>query len=288
MEISQIKNFLAVLDRGSISGAANSLGLAQPALSQSITRLEKKLKVRLFDRSRNGASPTPAALAIVDDLRSVMLSLEQAERRTVAARKGLAGSITIGIVSSALFDVLPTALASLRSAAPDMQVNLKELSNAEQAKALESGTIDIALMHAPVSVSGHVYERVLRRDKLLAAVPSTIAASLNSSLTVKEIAALGLIMYPEEQLPVLYMEIADGLRKAGCPFKVNMHANRTLTVLACVAGGMGVGLLPSWIRSVSFPGVTFMDIKDGDVLPDFDLVALCPARSAYLMPLLFP
>ena len=66
-----------------------------------------------------------------------------------------------------------------------------------------------------------------------------------------------------------------------------MHANRTMTLLSCVAGGMGVGLLPAWIRSMPFPGVEYRDIVDANLLPDFDLIALCMARRAHLMPLLF-
>lgn len=288
MEISQLRNFVAVLEHGSISRAASQLGTAQPALSQSIVRMEKSLGTRLFDRSRSGAVPTPAALAIADDIRLALFKLGEAERKAVAARQGLAGSLTIGIVSSALFDVLPTALTVLRKAAPDMHVSLRELSNAELAKAIELGTIDIALMHAPVSVQGHMYERVLRQDKLIAAVPTDIALTMSSPVPLADIARVGFVLYPEDQLPVLYMGIADGLRKAGCPVKVNMHANRTLTVLACVAGGVGVGLLPSWIRTVRFPGVSFLDIEDNGLLPDFDLVAICPARSVHAMSIMFP
>ena len=69
METRHLRYFLAVMDHGSVSRAAEWLGIAQPALSQALGRMEKDLGVRLFERSRLGAAPTPAALAIVEDAR---------------------------------------------------------------------------------------------------------------------------------------------------------------------------------------------------------------------------
>ena len=50
-------------------------------------------------------------------------------------------------------------------------------------------------------------------------------------------------------------------------------------LLACVAGGCGVALLPSWIRSMDFRGVRFCEVRDGRSLPSLDLSAIWPARS---------
>src|SRR3546814_16681781 len=81
MEISQLKNFLAVLEHRAISRAAHQLGIAQPALSQSIARMEKSLGVKLLERSRRGALPTAAALALADDVKSGRLRRDEAARQ---------------------------------------------------------------------------------------------------------------------------------------------------------------------------------------------------------------
>lgn len=287
MDTNQYRYFLTVLDHGSISQAALHLGVAQPALSQSIARLEKRLQVKLFERSRRGAVPTLAALAIADDVRSGMRRLDEAARKAGASRAGIAGPLAIGLVSSALIDVLPRLLENARRNAPDLEITLHEMSNEEQALALEQRRIDIGLLHAPVAVHGHVHEIPLRRDKLIAVVPATLQSQLPDRLFLADVAAIGLILYPPEHLPAFYAGVTDGLRKAGCEVKINMHANRTMTMLSCVAGGMGIGLLPAWIRALPFPGVVYRNIGDADMLPDFDLIALCMARRANIMPLLF-
>lgn len=287
MEINQLKHFLAVMDEGAISKAAIQLNIAQPALSQSIARMEKNLGVTLFARSRRGSAPTPAALAMVDDVRSGMARLDAAQHSARQTDVGLAGVLKIGLVSSALFDVLPALLNKIRTAAPNVQLVLHEMSNEEQAEALEHGVIDVGLMHAPVSIKGHMTEKVLREDKLVAAVPASIAQGLDHKISLQQIAEVGLVLYPKDQLPSLYIGITQAIRQAGYTVRINQHANRTLTVLACVAGGCGIGLLPSWIRSIGFPGVTFCDVVDPNHLPSFDLIAVWETQTKTLLNQLF-
>lgn len=279
METRHLRHFMAVIDHGSVTAAAQWLGIAQPALSQSIGRMEKELGVRLFDRSRRGASPTLAAQAIVDDVRTSLARIDAATRRARDISHGYAGQLTIGFVSSALFQTLPRALRALRRKAPNVQVVLREMSNAEQADALQTGEIDIGLMHTPVAVGGYMRERLITRERLLAAVPDEFSLDSDNMTDLAAIARAGLVMFPHNQLPAFNAGILDTLRKAGHNAQVVQIANRTLTVLACVAGGYGVALLPSWIRSMGFQGVRFTDVRDGELLPSFDLSAIWPARS---------
>lgn len=279
METRHLRYFLAVIDHGSLSGAAGWLGIAQPALSTALARMEKELGVRLFERSRRGAAPTPAALAILDDVRTSVTRIDAAARHAREIARGSAGQLTVGLVSSALFDTVPRALRELRRRAPGVRVVLREMSNAEQAEALQRGDIDIGLMHTPVAVGGRMRERLLMRERLVAAVPDDFPVAEDGKVALADIAAAGLVLYPQTQLPVFYAGILDAIRKAGHETHVAQEANRTLTVLSCVAGGCGVALLPSWIRSLDFRGVRFCEVRDGQTLPTFDLSAIWPARS---------
>ncbi|MFA4913936.1 MAG: LysR family transcriptional regulator, partial [Burkholderiaceae bacterium] len=91
METRHLRHFLAVIDHGSISAASAWLGIAQPALSQSLARMEKDLGVKLFDRSRAGAVPTPAARAILEDIRISVTRIDAAAERARIIARGRAG-----------------------------------------------------------------------------------------------------------------------------------------------------------------------------------------------------
>jgi len=279
MDIRRLEEFLAVLDAGSLSKAAEILGVAQPALSQSLARLERELGVRLFHRSRRGAEPTAAARQIAEDVRSGVFHITNAKDAAQAIAQGRAGVLRVGLVSSALIDILPRGLRALRKHAPGVRIVLREMSNAEQAQALSRGEIDVALVHTPVSLTGVMHEKVLMRERLVAAVPADLPVEREAQVRMAEIARVGLVMYPHAQLPTFYESVIDAFRKEGLDAEVVQEANRTLTVLACVAGGCGIALLPSWIRSLDFRGVRYCEVADGARLPSFDVSAIWPKRA---------
>lgn len=286
MEINQVRYFLAVYECGSISQAAVQLNIAQPALSQSIARLEKALGVLLFVRSRRGAAATDAARLIYDDLNKGRFYFDQVYDKVRIAKSGFGGTLNVGIVSSALFNILPTALRKLKSIAPELHISLLELSNEEQVRLIHEGRIDIALVHSPVNLEGRVHQLTVCREKLIAAIPEGTPTFEKDIITLQEIARQGLVLYPSAQLPVLHTDILNAFAALDLQVRVNQYANRTLTVLACVAAGLGVGLLPNWIRSIGFEGVRFCDVADG-TLPDLDLVALFTSKHQHIVNAMF-
>ncbi len=286
MEINQIKYFLSICETGSISQSADDMGIAQPALSQSIARLEKKLGVSLFVRSRRGAEPTDAARLIYEDLKKGCFYFDQVSLKVAIAKSGFSGNLNVGLVSSALFSILPAALRKLKERAPHLHIALHELSNEEQVQKIHDGQLDIALVHSPVNLEGRVHQLTICREKLIAAIPEDVDTHEKDRISLAEIARYGLVLYPALQLPVLHADILSAFSTKHLDVRVNQYANRTLTVLACVAAGMGVGLLPNWIRSIGFDGVRFCDVVE-DELPDLDLVALFTAKHRHVVSAMF-
>uniref|UniRef100_UPI00260D0325 LysR family transcriptional regulator n=1 Tax=Paraburkholderia sp. TaxID=1926495 RepID=UPI00260D0325 len=115
MDTRNLKYFLAVADAGSVTRAADRLNIAQPALSQALTRMEKELGVKLFSRTRRGADLTAAGLAIVEDVRMSVARIDAASHRAREIGAHRAGRLTVGFASAALFEVLPRAIAALRA-----------------------------------------------------------------------------------------------------------------------------------------------------------------------------
>lgn len=235
--------------------------------------------VTLFARTRRGAALTAAGEAIVEDIRFSVSRLEAAEKRArdIGAQRG--GRLTIGFASAALFEVLPKAIARLRAEVPNIELTLREMSNAEQASALESGTIDIGLLHTPVAVQGRMREKLIVRERLQAVVHESHALGDDGKLGLADLARIGLVWFPHGQLPVVRAGILSAFRKFGCEADIVQDANRSLTVLACVAAGCGASLLPQSVKALQFSGVRVCDVREADVLPFFELSAIWPHRS---------
>ncbi|HET7835162.1 MAG TPA: LysR family transcriptional regulator, partial [Variovorax sp.] len=96
MDTRQMRCIVAIAECGSLTRAAERLGLAQPALTQTLNRLEGEIGAKLFERSRRGAALTEAGLAIVEDLRAALAHGDAAAERARAMGAGRAGRLTIG------------------------------------------------------------------------------------------------------------------------------------------------------------------------------------------------
>lgn len=119
-----VRSFVAVLDAGSLMGAARKLGAQQPTLSRHIAELEAQLGVPLFERTGRGVVPTLAALAIADAARAMedgALTLQQALARRAEAAGGTVRIATSDVAASYL---LPPVLAALRRAEPGIALEL--------------------------------------------------------------------------------------------------------------------------------------------------------------------
>lgn len=279
MDTRLMRYLLAIADAGSLTHAAAALGVAQPALSQAIARLESDLGVRLFERSRRGAVLTDAGRAIIEDVRASLALAASATQRARDIGAGRAGRLHIGFVTHAVYDVLPSALRLLRAEFPGVDVVLDEMGNADQVQALEQGEIDIAMLHMPVPLSNRVRMKLVRRERLVAVLPAGHPLGADGRVGLADIAGLGLVWFPERQLPAVRAGIVGAIERAGLKARFVQEANRSLTVLSCVAAGMGASLLPQSAALLAHRGVQFAELRDGDSLPYFELGVLWLAAS---------
>ncbi|WP_294001393.1 LysR family transcriptional regulator [Sphaerotilus sp.] len=119
-----VRSFLAVLDAGSLMGAARQLGAQQPTLSRHIAELEAQLKTPLFERTGRGVVPTAAALAIAEAAREMADGAQSLSRALARNREATVGTVRVTTSQVAAAWLLPPVLAALQVAEPGVQVEL--------------------------------------------------------------------------------------------------------------------------------------------------------------------
>ena len=119
-----VKSFLAVLDAGSLMGAARQLGAQQPTLSRHIAELEAQLQVPLFERTGRGVVPTAAALAMADAARDMDASAQRLARAVAGRQEQTSGTVRLSCSQVVACDLLPPVLVALRAEEPGIQVEL--------------------------------------------------------------------------------------------------------------------------------------------------------------------
>ncbi|WP_299397530.1 LysR family transcriptional regulator [Pelagibius sp.] len=252
-----LRQFLAVAEAGTLRAAARRLNMSQPPLTARIRLLEDRLGVQLFERSVKGMRLTPAGTALAEDARALLGALARAK-----AAAGEAQPLRIGFVSAALSAAVPDLLRGL-SARNAPTPHLQEMTTPQQLEALESGALDVGLLHPPARRLEGFESRPLGRDPFWAALPSDHRLARRRALRFAEIAREPFILFPKDQGPALHETIETLAKDAGATLRVVAEAARAHSQLSLVAGGLGVGLVTrATAAQMTIRGVTVVPLKD--------------------------
>ena len=146
-----VRSFLAVLDAGSLMGAARQLQAQQPTLSRHVAELELQLGTPLFERTGRGVVPTAAALAIADSARQMQTAAEQLSRTLTGNREATTGTVRVTASQVAATWLLPPVLVALQKAEPGIAIELVSSNRIENLLRREA---DIAVrMQRPTQAS---------------------------------------------------------------------------------------------------------------------------------------
>lgn len=145
MDTRQLQMFLAVMDHGSLGQAAQHLGVSQPALTQSIRKLESKLKVKLFERSPRGMRATRYCEVFAERARKISLEMRLAIEDMEEMRGLSRGQLAVGAGPSLARAFLPEALSRLLRVRPRLRVTLIEGMSDTLFSSLARGDIDLAV-----------------------------------------------------------------------------------------------------------------------------------------------
>jgi LysR family hydrogen peroxide-inducible transcriptional activator len=150
MTLTQLRYVLAVIDHGGFGRAAEHCRVTQPTMSAQIKKLEDELAVALFERSGTGVRLTPIGQQIVQCARGL---IEQAQAIKSIARgsEGLpAGSVRLGIVTSAAPALLTTAIRAVRETFSGVKIYVQEGSHADLIAQLKNYEIDLIIAPLPI------------------------------------------------------------------------------------------------------------------------------------------
>lgn len=121
---SLVRSFLAVLDNGSLLGAARQLQSSQPTIGRHVTELETQLGLVLFERTGRGLTPTEAAARLADSARAMQSGADQLVRNAIGASPSISGTVRISASQPVACFILPSVLGQMRRALPEIQVEI--------------------------------------------------------------------------------------------------------------------------------------------------------------------
>jgi DNA-binding transcriptional LysR family regulator len=216
MELRELSAFVAIAEEGGMSAASRRLHVSQSALSQTVGALERKLGVKLLERSSTGVRPTEAGTLLLAEARAVLARHDQA-LRTLASYATLgSGAIRLGIPLELAPEVLPRALAKFAADYPNTRIVPRHLSTAAQFAALRRAELDVGLVRE--RPPGSEFDAMLvARENLGALLGSELAARLvgPGGVRLDELAALQWVGFPRSDSAAWYDALTGILRSHG-------------------------------------------------------------------------
>ena len=267
-DFRQLRYFVAVAEELSFTRAAIRLHLSQPPLSQQIQALERDLGVRLLERDKRNVALTEAGRVFLEEARQILAKAEEARSHVLAAAAGYSGQLRLAYTVSVSFHpALPQALLRYGQIAPNVRIQLNEMYSEPQFAALLAGQIDVGFVrdepqHTKDARSLRL--TVIDREPLLLALPSGHPLAARKSVRLAEVADDAFITQPRELAATLYDRLVKLAAKAGFKPRINQHAQQINGLLALVAAGLGLALVPSTMRTVRLAGVSYVPLEDAD------------------------
>jgi len=227
---------VALHEERSFVRAAEMLGVSQPALTARLRRIEEELDVKLFERGRRGADPTPAGNAFTEAARRI---IEMAERSVEVARdadRGLGQHLRIGMTQIAAVQVVVPILKAFREENPFVRVRLTEGISAGLESQVEQNLVDMAFLHPPIHQSG-LSEHHLMSQRL---------AKYNATASPRERPPT--IRYTRKDAPVLVAEI-DRHEPGGVETEALAEVDTALGAIVLSHAGYGPFVVPQGFPS---------------------------------------
>jgi DNA-binding transcriptional LysR family regulator len=277
IELRHLRYFLAVAEELHFGRAAARLHIAQPGLSQQIQALEHELGAMLLDRTRRRVELTPAGQLLYDEGRRLTAQLERLFALVGRTARGQVGRLAIGVVESATYVELPRLLRAYKSAYPDTELVVKEMSSPAQVDALRRGTIDVGLLRTPIESEG-LTSRTIRAESLSVLLPRGHRLAKRRMVTLSAIAGEPLIVHPRGRRPNWSDFMLSLCRAAGFEPRVVEEADDTAIAICFVAAGLGVTLVPDTLAFSARPGVVARPVADPT--PATSLVLVHPGERS--------
>ena len=148
MTLQQLEYILALDHFRHFGKAAEHCRVTQPTLSAMIQKLEEELDTRIFDRTRQSVSPTPAGRLILGQARQVLTEAARIKEMVAEERHALTGPFTLGILPTIAPYLLPRFFPQLMKQYPQLDIRVTEMKTAAIKQALTEGKIDAGIVAA--------------------------------------------------------------------------------------------------------------------------------------------
>jgi len=241
ISLTTLRLFVAVVEEGSLSKAAERESIATSAASRRLNDLESGLDVALFTRNSRGMQLTLAGESLLQHARRMLLAASALSSELLEYRRGIRGHIRMLANLSAIVAYLPEALEAFFLVNPDLRIELEERPTAGVVRGVQEGWAEIGVCSADGDL-GDLATLTFRRDRLVMLMRPDHPLAEGGPVAFADTLAYDQIGLHAESSIFTRSQMAA--RDAGRPLRRRIHVPGFDAICRTVQAGLGIGLAP--------------------------------------------
>jgi len=238
-ELRHLIYFQAVAQHLHFRKAAESLGVAQPALSRQIAQLESALGVTLFNRTQRRVELSTEGDALLNRIEPLLQSLQKIPDELQAVAQGEVGRVRVAFTGLAMATVLPGIIREFAKAHPGVRLELNESPTSAQIVALREGEIDCGFFHPETREPVGLKTKLLLREKNGLLLPGDHPLSKKSKVSLKDCASTPFVLFPRSFNPGFYDRILSAFSKSSISPEIAEEIWPRANGIGLVRAGLG-------------------------------------------------
>lgn len=250
LKFRQLQAFHAVIDAGTVTGAAQQLGISQPGISNLLSLLEAQTSMKLFERAHGRLVPTPEADLLFQEVDTVVRGLDQVTQTLLDLQNKQVGQLQVASQHSMSFGFVPKLISRFAKERPDLKISFQSQYSSKVQEWVTAGLFEIGICELPLLYDNlnvyplHVETRLaMHKDNPLARHDILTPELLGNEPFI--------VMGPDH---MTHRRLREAFDSAGIPLKTRVHSHLFKNLLSFVKEGMGVAILDRFVLDYDFEG----------------------------------
>jgi DNA-binding transcriptional LysR family regulator len=259
VDLFTLKLFMTVMEERQVGRAAARENIAASAATKRIQDLEEIVGTALFERNPRGVVPTTAGMVLARHVERIFGTFEDIRRDFGEFTEGVRGTIRVASTGGLINQYVSREIAEFARSFPQVDIDLRECSNAEVVRVLSVGEVDVGIFIGTLGlVEDELDSLVYRTDRLIVVVPAGHPLAQRPSVKATDLFSHNLIAIGASTS--LMSSVRQAAVQAGVEFKPKYTVNSVYAATGLVRANLGVTIQPEGLLTA----------------PDHDFVRVVP------------
>ncbi len=243
LRFRQLQAFHAIVETGTVTGAADQLGISQPGISNLLAQLERHTRLKLFERSKGRLIPTPEAGVLYQEIDTVVRGLDHVAQAVTDLQNKQAGQLQVASPHSLSFGMMPKLIAEFSANKPDMSIAFQSNYSTKVQEWVLAGLFEVGICELPLLYDS--FETEMFQFETLCALPEGSPLAKYDVLTPEILEDEPFIVMGPEHMT--HRRTREAFHNAGKRWRPRVHSHLFKNNLSFVKEGMGVTILDPFV-----------------------------------------